>query len=78
MTEKKYLVLDEATSEDLGGIPTPRLLDEGRGEAYRKATPDYPAMGGIWYLRDDRDGYTSPDGKYRRVRIVRNLRYQGY
>jgi hypothetical protein len=75
---RKYLVLDETTTEDLGGLPTIRLADEGRGEAYFIPAERRPDLGGVWYLRDDERGYVSPTGEYRRVRIVLNLKYQGW
>jgi hypothetical protein len=54
------------------GLPTPRLIENGGGEAYFVPNADRDARGrervpGIWYLRDT--GYESPDGTYKRVRI---------
>jgi hypothetical protein len=49
----------------LPGIPTPRLIQAGQGEAY---FVEYPNGGGVWYLHER--GYAAPDGRYTRVRIV--------
>lgn len=60
----QYLVVqDEATGEILPGLPTPRLISNGpHTDAYLND--------GIWYMKDK--GYESPDGNYRRVRVIRN------
>lgn len=50
-----------------GAIPTPRLAQVGRGEAYFVAA-ESPGMVGVWYLREP--GYESPDGTYSRVRVI--------
>lgn len=60
-------------TEKLEGIPTPALVEAGQGEAYfvpNPATLSRALIPGVWYLRDDAHGYVSPDGKYRRVRVV--------
>lgn len=54
-----------------GAIPTPRLVQEGRGEAYFvPASSKGATVPGVWYLRDDAHGYVSPTGEYRRVRVI--------
>jgi hypothetical protein len=73
LSERKYLVYDALTAEGpLDGMPSLALWDEGSGEAYFR--PDT----GIWYLKDERNGYVSPTGEYRRVRIVLNAKYVGW
>lgn len=64
-----YVVVDSATGERLPGIPTPRLIQEGRGEAYFVPSDLRPDFAGVWYLRSDDTGHTSPDGAYKRVYI---------
>lgn len=51
----------------LPGIPTPRLMQAGGGEAY--FVPSGTSVVGIWYLHEE-PRYTSPDGTYKRVRIA--------
>ena len=57
-----------------GAIPTPRLIEAGRGEAYYVPAEDPERSGvpGVWYLRAP--GYEAPDGKYVRVKVIRNPR----
>jgi hypothetical protein len=54
------------------GIPTPRLVQAGGGDAYfvPNTGPSADRIPGVWYLRDDADGYVSPTGDYVRVRII--------
>lgn len=50
----------DTSGKVLPGIPTPRLIEAGGGEAFQQ--------GDIWYLRE-RD-YEATDGEYVRVHIV--------
>lgn len=59
-----YAAQDVQTGELLPGLPSLRLISNGGGDAY--VSEDM----GIVYLKDK--GYESPDGTYRRVRIVRD------
>ena len=64
---QRYLVAqDRNNGEILDGVPTPRLISFGGGLAYIKD--------GIVYMKDD--GYESPDGSYRNVRVIRNPEYR--
>lgn len=61
MSYQPFLVIDSATGQELDGMPTPALIEQG-GEAYRH--PDEPR---IWRLRDD--SYDPKGTVYTRVRI---------
>jgi hypothetical protein len=64
-------VIDIATGRELPGLPTPRLIEKGSGEAFFVQSPPTASRipDGVWYLRDEPD-YVSPDGTYTRVRIA--------
>lgn len=65
------IVVDVETGEELPGIPTPRLMQLGRAEAYRVDAPSIES-GAVWYAHEP--GYESPTNEYRRVRIVEKER----
>jgi len=54
----------------LPGIPTPRLIQAGDGEAYfvENEGSNKVQIPGVWYLHER--GYEATDGRYTRVRIV--------
>lgn len=52
-----------------GAIPTPRLMEVGRGRAYFVKAPDDSVIPGVWYLHEP-GRYESPDGEYRRVKVI--------
>lgn len=60
MTFQPFIVID-ANGNELEGYPTPMLISEGGGEAYR-----HPETG-FWRARDD--SYDPPGTEYQRVRI---------
>ena len=70
---QRYLVAqDSETGEILDGVPTARLCDV---TSRRGPQPAY-VENGIVYVRDD--GYESPDGTYRNVRVIRNPEYREF
>lgn len=56
-----FRVIDTQTHEKLPGIPTPRLIEAGGGDAFEKD--------GVWYIREDGTMHVSPTGEYTRVTI---------
>lgn len=50
------------------GIPTPRLIEAHRADAFEKD--------GIWYLREDGTMHVSPDGQYTRVIVEHTEDYR--
>ena len=74
------IVIDAQTSEKLPGIPTPLLVSEASQygqDAFFVENPNeenrsrYP---GTWYMKQPPD-HVSPDGKYRKVRVVHVWNY---
>ena len=63
---RMYVAKSRTTGEILDGLPTPRLIQAGYGEAYVKD--------GIVYLREP--GYDSPDGTYHRVNVILNPEWE--
>jgi hypothetical protein len=62
-----FRIRDVATGYLLPGMPTPRLIEAGGGEAYFVPATDAGKRGTIWYLVAP--GYEAPDGVSRRVRV---------
>lgn len=66
----EIIVVDAATGERLPGIPTPRLVSVGEGEAFFVAfTSPRTQPRGAWYLHVP-GSYENPTGEYRQVRVV--------
>lgn len=67
---KDIVVVDASTGEELPGIPTPTLIQQGVADAFQTGTlPDGKAVSGsVWYAKDTDRGYTSDE--YRRVRVI--------
>jgi hypothetical protein len=55
------------------GLPTPRLISQGGGEAYFVPW-DSETAEGQWRARDD--SYDPPGTTYTRVRVIRNPKFQ--
>jgi hypothetical protein len=68
-----FRVVDASTHATLPGIPTPRLIEAGGGEAFFKA-PENPQYKGVWYIHEE-PNHVSPDGTYTRVRIYHTEGY---
>lgn len=75
-----FAVKDASTGEVLPGLPSPLLIQQGGGQAWRvpyEGTPDpyHPRQvdHGFWRLRDD--SYDPPGTEYQRVRIVHTEQY---
>lgn len=73
--ERIAVVMDHPFELEIhrGAIATPRLIQEGRGEAYFVPSDSEWAqkngVPGVWYLHEE-PRYVSPTGEYRRVRVV--------
>lgn len=71
-----FRVINAHTGETLPGLPTPRLIEAGGGEAYFSPTtsPRWEPRG-TWYLHVP-GRYEDPTGTYTRVRIVHTDDYK--
>src|SRR5688572_28236062 len=62
-----FRVRNMETRQVVPGIPTPRLIEAGGGEAFFQ--PGDNKSGGVWYLHEPGTMHVSEDGQYTRVSV---------